>query len=61
MINIIDLILNLLQIALNAANVNGLASEIVTGIQAAIAELEKVRGTTVTYGQLEALRIKPTW
>lgn len=61
MISIIELILSLLKIALDAANVNGLAAEVVVAIQNAILELEKVRGTPVTYGQLEALRIRPTW
>jgi hypothetical protein len=61
LISVIELVLSLLTIALNAANVNGLAPEIVTAISNAIAELEKVRGTPVSYGQLESLRIKPTW
>ncbi len=61
MISIIELVLSLLKVALDAAQINGVASEIVVAIQNAILELEKVRGTPVTYGQLESLRIKPTW
>lgn len=61
MISIISLVLNLLGVALAAAKQNGLASEIVTGIEAAIAELLKVQGTPVTYAQLESLRVEPKW
>jgi siroheme synthase len=60
-ISIIELVLGLLGSALNAANVQGLAPEIVAGIRAAIAELEKVRGTPVTFQQLESLRVTPKW
>lgn len=61
MISIIELVLSLLGTALEAAKVNGIASDIVAGIAAAIAELEKVRGTAVTYQQLESLRVTPKW
>lgn len=61
MISILDLVLRLLNIALEAAHANEVSIEVVTGIQNAIAELEKVRGTPVTFGQLENLRIKSTW
>ena len=61
LISIIELVLSLLGTALAAAKVNGVAAEIVAGIAAAIAELEKVRGTPVTYQQLEGLRITPKW
>jgi hypothetical protein len=60
-INIIDLVLSLLATALSAAKVSDVAIEIVTGIEAAIQELEKVRGSDVTYQQLEGLRVKPQW
>ena len=61
MINILDLVLSLLRVALDSANTNKLATEIVAGIAAAIKELEAVRGSDVTYQQLESLRVKPTW
>jgi hypothetical protein len=37
------------------------AETIAQNVQAAITSLEGVIGTPVTYAQLEALRIKPTW
>lgn len=61
MISIIELVLSLLGTALKAAKVNGIASDVISGIAAAIAELEKVRGTPVTYQQLEGLRVTPKW
>jgi hypothetical protein len=62
MINVIELVLNLLSTVLGQIKgIPGYATEIVTGIEAAIAELEKVRGTPVTYSQLESLRVSPTW
>lgn len=61
MISIIELVLSLLGTALQAAKVNGVAVEVVAGIEAAVEALEKVKGTPVTFGQLEELRIKPRW
>ncbi len=61
MINVIELVLSLLGSALSAAKVSDVASEVVVGIEAAIAELEKVRGSEVTFGQLEGLRVQPKW
>jgi hypothetical protein len=61
MISIISLVLSLLQTALDAATSNKVADEVIAGIQAAIAALQKVQGSDVTYQQLEDLRIKPTW
>lgn len=61
MINVIDLVLSLLKVVLDSANTNNLAAEIVAGIEAAIAELQKVRGTDVTFAQLESLRVQPKW
>ena len=61
MINIIDLVLSLLKVALDSANTNKLATEIVDAIAAAMTELQKVKGTDVTYAQLEGLRIQPKW
>jgi hypothetical protein len=60
-INVIDLVLSLLKVVLDSANTNNLAAEIVAGIEAAIAELQKVRGTDVTFAQLESLRVQPKW
>ena len=61
MISIIELVLSLLGTALEAAKVNGVATEVVAGISAAIAELQKVQGTPVTYEQLQSLRVTPKW
>lgn len=61
MISIIELVLGLLGTALAAAKVQGLPGEVVTGLQAAIASLQKVQGSPVTFSQLEELRIKPKW
>jgi siroheme synthase len=61
MISIIELVLSLLGAALAAAKQNGVTQEVVAGIEAAIANLQKVQGTPVTYDQLESLRVKPTW
>jgi hypothetical protein len=51
----------LLQSVLAAAGVNPKYSKLIAGVQAAIAELEKVKGTDVTFNQLEGLRVTPTW
>jgi hypothetical protein len=63
MINVIDLVLSLLTSVL--ANVKGSAAAdataIAQGIEAAIASLQAVQGTPVTYQQLESLRVKPTF
>ena len=63
MINVIDLVLSLLTTVL--ANLKGSgaadATAIAQGIEAAIASLQAVQGTPVTYTQLESLRVKPTW
>lgn len=61
MISIVELVLSLLGTALSAAKANNVAQDVVQGIEAAVASLEKVRGTPVTYSQLEALRVKPEW
>lgn len=61
MISIITLVLGLLGSALSAAKQNGVAQEVIAGIEAAIAELTKVQGTPVTFNQLESLRVEPKW
>jgi hypothetical protein len=62
-INIIDLVLSLLTTVLS--NIKGStaadAEAITQGIEAAIASLQAVQNTPVTYSQLESLRIKPTF
>jgi hypothetical protein len=60
-ISIIELVLGLLGTILTNAKTAGLATEIITGIENAIAELQTVQGTPVTYAQLEGLRVKPKW
>jgi hypothetical protein len=60
-ISIIDLVLSLLGTALDAAKQNGVAQEVIAGIEAAINELTTVQGTPVTYQQLESLRVQPKW
>lgn len=59
--NTLLLALMLLQIALEDAKVNGAAPEIVEGIEAAIAAIQKVHGSDVTFAQLEQLRSKALW
>ena len=51
----------LLQSVLAAAGLDPKYSKLIAGVQAAMAELEKVKGTPVTFNQLEALRVNPTW
>ncbi len=61
MISVIELVLALLNIVLAQAGVKGLPAEIVTDVEAAVAALNRVRGSEVTFGQLEGLRIQPKW
>lgn len=60
---LIALSLNLLQLVLSNIKGSGasVASEITQGIEAAIANLQTVQGTPVTYAQLESLRVEPKW
>lgn len=61
---IIQLALGLLQVVLGnlkSGTITDALQQAIAGIEAAIANLENVQGTPVTYDQLEALRIKPTW
>lgn len=59
--NVVALSLMLLQIVLEEAVKNNAAEEFVQTIQAAIASLQKVHGTDVTFEQLESLRTAPMW
>lgn len=61
MISVISLVLTLLYSTLEAAKIGGAATEVIAAIQAAITSLEKVRGTDVTFAQLEGLRVEPKW
>lgn len=61
MINVLALILSLLESTLTAAKVGGAAVEVIDAISSAIASLQKVRGTDVTFAQLEGLRVEPKW
>lgn len=60
---IINLALGLLQTVLSNFKGSGVtvAADITQGIEAAIASLEAVQGTPVTYAQLESLRVEPKW
>ena len=60
---IINLILSLLEGVLSSVKGSTAADAeaIAQGIQAAIASLEAVQGTPVTYAQLESLRVEPKW
>ena len=61
---IITLSLNLLQVVLSNLKANPLTAEIqvaADGIAAAIASLQKVQGTPVTFEQLESMRFQPKW
>jgi hypothetical protein len=61
MISIIDLTLSLLGVVVAQTTKNNLPAEIISGVQTAIAALEKVRGTPVTQQQLESFRFTPKW
>lgn len=58
---LISLALTLLQSVLASAKVGGIAPEIIANIEASIANLLKVKGTPVTFGQLEDLRVTTKW
>jgi hypothetical protein len=60
---IINLALGLLQLVLSNIKGSGasVAGEITQGIEAAIASLQAVQGTPVTFQQLESLRVEPKW
>ena len=58
---LISLVLALLKSVLEAAEVNGVAPEVIANIEAAVAKLLAVQGTPVTYAQLEGLRVTTKW
>ncbi len=60
--SLLQLTLLFLQNALAQYIAAGAATEVIAGIQAAIAQLSKTIGTEVTLGQLESLRVPvPDW
>ena len=59
--SLIETSLLLLQIALDAANKGGTADPIIADLEAAIAKLQSVQGTDVTWSQLQGLRVSTTW
>ena len=61
MISIVELVLTLLGTTLANLKGTGAAQEAIADVEAAIAALLKVQGTPVTMGQLEGLRLKPTF
>lgn len=61
MISIIELSLELLSTTLANLKNSGAAEEVIADVQAAIDALLKVQGSPVTLGQLESLRVKPTF
>lgn len=58
---LISLALTLLQSVLASAKVGGVAPDVLANIEASIASLLKVKGTPVTFGQLEDLRVTTKW
>lgn len=58
---LISLVLTLLQSVLASAKVGGVAPDVLANIEASIASLLKVKGTPVTFGQLEDLRVTTKW
>jgi len=58
---LISLVLTLLQSILAAAKVGGVAPQVISNIEAAVASLLAVQGTPVTFAQLEGLRVTTKW
>lgn len=58
---LLQIAISLVLTELDAAKVGGAAPEIIANLEAAVANLMKAHGTDVTFGQLESLRVKPTW
>jgi hypothetical protein len=62
---IVQMVLFLLNIVLGQFKQSSTATEAeqlaITGIEAAIAKLQEVHGTDVTFQQLESLRVQKTW
>lgn len=61
MISVIELVLSLLGTLLSSMKVGGFAPEAIAAVEAAMAKLDEVRGSDVTFAQLEGLRTKPQW
>ena len=63
MINIISLVLGLLTTVLGQVkgSTAAEADSIAQNIEAAIASLQVVQNTPVTFAQLESLRVEPKW
>ena len=62
--SLVNLALGLLQVVLGNLKAGPVTSELqtaVSGLEAAIANLQTVQGTPVTYTQLESLRVQPKW
>ncbi len=57
----IALALSLLQTVLSSAKIGNAEQEVIAVIEAAVAKLLSVKGSNVTYQQLEDLRSKSTW
>jgi hypothetical protein len=60
-ISIIDLVLSLLSSVSTSLTQNKASQEVISLIQAAIANLTAVQATPVTFSQLEGIRVVPTW
>ncbi len=58
---LISLVLTLLQSILASAKIGGVAPEVIANIEAAVANLLAVQGTSVTFRQLEGLRVTTKW
>jgi len=58
---LISLVLTLLQSILASAKIGGVAPEVISNIEAAVANLLAVEGTPVTFAQLEGLRVTTKW
>lgn len=63
MINVISLVLSLLTTVLGQVKGSTAAgaAELTQGLEAAIASLQAVQNTPVTFAQLESLRVEPKW
>ena len=61
MLSVIELVLSLLSTTLAQATQSKLPEEVITGIEDAIASLNAVQNTPVTFAQLESIRVKPSF
>jgi hypothetical protein len=61
---IINLALGLLQVVLSNLKSGSVSDElqvVIDGIEGAVESLQSVKGTPVTFAQLESLRVEPKW